>query len=344
MINYIKVPKDGASDQFVTITDLFFKNGDFVDQDKLIIEYETSKAAFEIFAEKAGYYYTFLNINNEIAVGENICFYSVEKINSADLNKIVEKNKKNKEISTVNITKKAKLLINKHNIDITSFSSELVTEKQVEKYLEKISVQKKINETKFNFKENDIVIMGIGGHAKMCIDIIKSNTNYNIVGYVDDFVDQNSVNGINYVGNINNLDYLISCGLKNMIIGIGFLGNLNKKEAFYQKFSSKINIPTIIHRSSIIEPTAIISEGCQIMAGAIIGSYVVVKPNCIINSGSIISHDSNIDESSHITPGAILAGHVKIGKRCTIGMGSSIYLGCEIPDDTIIKNNTAVNE
>ena len=50
------------------------------------------------------------------------------------------------------------------------------------------------------------------------------------------------------------------------------------------------------------------------MAGAIIGSNVIVGENCIINSGAIVSHNAVIDDTSHITPGATIAGHVSIGK------------------------------
>jgi UDP-3-O-[3-hydroxymyristoyl] glucosamine N-acyltransferase len=132
-------------------------------------------------------------------------------------------------------------------------------------------------------------------------------------------------------------------GLKNLIIGVGFLGQQNKREKYYDEFSKKINIPTIIHEKSIIENTATIKGGCQIMAGAIIGSHVSIDSNCIINSGSIISHDCTIKKSSHITPGAILAGNVTIGRRCTIGMGSTIYLGLEISDDEVINNGENVN-
>ena len=118
--------------------------------------------------------------------------------------------------------------------------------------------------------------------------------------------------------------------------------DLKKREKIYNLIKSKFKIPSIIHSSAIIEHTATIKDGCQIMAGAIIGSNVKVFENCIINSGPIISHDSVIGKSSHITPGATIAGHVKIGERVTIGMCSTIYINCSISNDIVINNNENV--
>jgi UDP-perosamine 4-acetyltransferase len=177
----------------------------------------------------------------------------------------------------------------------------------------------------------------------MCIDILLEQKKFNLVGFIDKIETSDKKYNLNYLGSLENLDNLISMGLKNLIIGIGFTGQLKKREKYYDEFSDKINIPTIIHKRAIIEDSAKIKEGCQIMAGAIIGSNVSIESNCIINSGSIISHDSTVKKSSHITPGAILAGNVTIGRRCTIGMGSTIYLGLEISDDEIINNGENVN-
>ena len=111
------------------------------------------------------------------------------------------------------------------------------------------------------------------------------------------------------------------------------------KEKIYFSIKSKLNIPTIIHEKAIIESSANVGKGCQIMAGAIIGSNVTIKDNCIINSGAIVSHDTVVGMTSHITPGAVIGGHVKIGERVTIGMCSTIFVNLTIGNDAVVKNN-----
>lgn len=336
----IKIPKQNASDDDVIISDIFFKSGEYVNEGTIIFEYETSKANFEFETVKSGFLYYNFSVGDSVSVQTDVAYLSDSEFNSDEIKKLFPASTETN-ISEKNITKKALKLIKENSVDVKEFKEDLITEKVVKEFLNSLS--KEEPNLNINFEENDIVIMGIGGHASMCIDILLEQNEFNLVGFIDKYETLDKKHNLNYLGSLENLDNLISMGLKNLIIGVGFAGQLNKREKYYDEFSEKINIPTLIHKTAIIEKSAKIKKGCQIMAGAIIGSYVSIDENCIINSGSIISHDSIIKKSSHITPGAILAGNVNIGRRCTIGMGSTIYLGLEILDDEIINNGTNVN-
>ena len=336
----IKIPKQNASDDDVIITDIFLKSGEYVDEDTIIFEYETSKANFEFETVNSGFLYYNFSVGDSVKVQTDVAYLSDSELTLDEIKKLFPVSDETN-FSDKNITKKALKLINENSIDVKEFKDDLITEKVVKDFLNKPS--KKEPDININFKKNDIVMMGIGGHASMCIDILLEQDEYNLVGFIDKFETTDKKYNLDYLGSIENLDNLISMGLKNLIIGIGFSGNLKKRDKYYDELNEKINIPTIIHKKAIVERTAKIKEGSQILAGAIIGSHVVIESNCIINSGCVISHDSIIKKSSHITPGAILGGMVSIGKRCTIGMGSTIYLGIEIPDDKIIINGENVN-
>ncbi|MDB4783472.1 hypothetical protein OAG39_02520 [Verrucomicrobiales bacterium] len=341
MLIEIKVPKLNASDNSIKIVKVFVSNGIFVEIGEVLFEYETSKASFEFVAENDGYLYHRLRSEDIVAVGSRVACISQIKIDpdkEQELFDVQNDSNENKKV----ITKKAKLLIDNNKLDVELFEEELITEKIVKKYLIK---NKKINTSKrekCNFNTEDVVIMGIGGHAGICIDILKSSTDYNLAGFIDEYIDSDEKYGLKSFGKLDDLDYLIDSGLQNLILGIGFIDDLDKRDKYYQELATKIEIPTIIHKSAIIEDSSKISTGCQIMAGAIIGSNVTINENCIINSGSIISHDSFINKSTHITPGAVLAGGVTVGEKCTIGMCSTIYIGCNIPNGTTIKNNQNV--
>lgn len=339
MIN-IKIPKQNASDDEVIISDIFFKSGEYVEEYTIIFEYETSKANFEFETVNSGFLYYNFSVGDSVQVQTDVAYLSDSELTSDEIKKIFPVSDATN-FSEKNITKKALKLITKHSIDLKEFNKGLITEKVVNEFLsKKLSAEPNIDT---NFSENDIVIVGIGGHASMCIDILLEQDEFNLVGFIDKIETVDKKYNLNYLGSLDNLDKLISMGLKNLILGVGFSGNLKKREKEYDDYSKKINIPTIIHKKAIVEKSASINPGCQIMAGSIIGSHVTIHSNCIINSGSIISHDSIIGKSSHITPGAILAGNVSIGRRCTIGMGSTIYFGLNINDDITINNGENVD-
>jgi sugar O-acyltransferase (sialic acid O-acetyltransferase NeuD family) len=336
----IYTPKVGTSDIEVKLCAIHSHNQKISIGD-VICELETSKATYDIEAEYEGFVYILYDLYENILVGNPLAIVSDVQLNEIELkletNKLISINEQT--FSNSNITKKAQLLIDKNEIDISSIKKEIITEKDVQELLDKAKLR---DEAGISFRQDDLVIVGIGGHAGMCIDILRQNAKYNIVGFVDDNVTNDEKFGLKYLGNLSCIEEFAKKGLCYAVLGIGFIGNLKKREKVYNYLTSFVTVPTIIHKSAIVEPSAKIDEGCQIMAGAIIGSNVLIGENCIINSGAILSHDTLISDGSHLTPGATLAGHVKIGKRVTVGMCSTIYIGLEISDDSVIANGKSV--
>lgn len=337
-----KTPKVGTSDIEVKIFSILLhdekaKKGD------VVCELETSKSTFDVEAETDGFVYILHDEGDTIFVGDPLAIYSDVRLSPEDFkteyDRIKSELSKNKS-SSYKATKKAQALIDKYKIDISSLDKELITEKDVQNIIENDRIL--ANSLNIKFASTDIVVIGIGGHASMCIDILLQNSNFKIVGFLDDNNFKDDKFGLKYLGKLDSIEHLSKCGLKYAILGIGFIGNLRGKEKMFNLVSKYVNIPSIIHPKAIVEPSANIKEGCQIMAGAIIGSNVVIDNNCIVNSGAIVSHDTIVSEGSHLTPGSIIAGHVKIGKRVTIGMGASVYIGLTISDDKVIMNGRAV--
>lgn len=342
-MNIIYTPKVGTSDIEVKLCVIHYHNMR-VNVGDIICEIETSKASYDIETEYEGYVYFIQDLNKNIIVGSPLAIISESQLNEIDLKLEINKLNLNDDLISSNnsITQKAQILIDKFNLDISSIKKEIITEKDVQELLIKRKLNNDLQD--LNFSTHDIVIVGIGGHAGMCIDILRQSNEFNIVGFVDDNLTIDDKYGLKYLGGTDSIEFLSKNGLCNAVLGIGFVGNLKKREKVYNYLTQFVNIPSIIHKKAIIEPTAKIHNGCQIMAGAIIGSNVVIGQNCIVNSGAIVSHDSIISDSSHLTPGATLAGHVKIGKRVTVGMCSTIYIGLSISDDTVIANSKTVIE
>ena len=341
-MKYINIPKDGASDKFVTISELNFRNGDFVNDGEVVISYETSKASYELDSETSGYIYYLVLENEKVEVGTKALVISEIILDEDKYHEIIAENTKKPKLSYLDkiISKKAAKLIEEHKIDVTQIQEELVSEEVVQCYINKKDIE--YNKT-YQFLDNDIVIWGAGGHAGMCYDILKNDKKWNIKGFIDDTISSFKMDpSMIYFGKMSNVEELNARGLKNIIIGVGFIGNLKKREDWYNKLANLFTIPTITHISAIIEPSATIADGCQVMAGAIIGSNVTIDSNCIINSGSIVSHDSEIGKSVHLTPGVVLAGHTKIGSRTIIGMGTTVYIGVSIGEDVIVNNGISI--
>ena len=328
----IKMPRLGVNDEFVTLAEWLVDSGTYVKVNQDIAVIETTKETSELKAEKEGYLYYKIPHGTEMKVDDDIAVISDSQEFTFE--------EKQKVSASINATDKAKKLIEKYNVDIEKLSHlNIIRERDVMALVEN-------QNTIVRSKANDVVIVCGGGLAKMCIDLIRLNKAYNIHGLTD----SNSnigpeIMGVPYLGSDECLDELREQGYMTAVNALGSIAIDNTSNSFFlrKKMYEKIKnagffLPTLIHPSAEIAPSAQLGEGTLVFENAVIGSDAVIGDDCIINTGAIVSHDCKIGNHTRISPGAILAGNVSVGENSLIGMGVTIYLGVRIGKNVIIAN------
>jgi sugar O-acyltransferase (sialic acid O-acetyltransferase NeuD family) len=190
----------------------------------------------------------------------------------------------------------------------------------------------------------DIVLVGGGGHCKVVISVLNKLGIYNIVGIADkkEKIGQ-KVLDVPILYTDEDLDELLSEGVKHALVTVGSIGNPQKRvELFILLKKRGFTLPTIISPDSIVDSYVRVGEGSIIMPGVVINAGTTIGGNCIINTNSSIDHDCIIGDHVHIAPGATLSGNVKIGKASHIGTGASIIQNINIGDETIIGAGSVV--
>lgn len=173
-----------------------------------------------------------------------------------------------------------------------------------------------------NIIKKKIILIGTGGHAKVVLDIIKSENKFNVIGCVASDTNQTQFEGLPVFGTDEILPVIFEKGITNVFVAIGDneirkkIINLSKKIGF--------NIVTTIHPSALISKTAMISNGTCIMPGAIINSHALIGEGVIINTNSSVDHDCIVDNFSHLAPGSSLAGNVSIKEGSFLGIGTKV--------------------
>lgn len=346
-ISPIVVKKEGVSDDFYKVLELYKKNGDWVEQGDLILCFETSKIAIDAEATASGYVFFDVGVDDEINIGQTIAVITKEKTFSFQdwfllVNQAEDKKIKN-ENPSIKVSKPAQNLIDQYAIDITVFNEiSIITRADVEHYIN-TTIPTNAFENIIIDKES-IVIYGGGGHAQVCIDLLKRTKTHKVIGALDDNIPVNTqILNVPIIGNLMSVNTLAEKGLRNVILGIGgVLNNSVRKENFLSLKKKGLYVPNLIHPSASVELSSDIGEGNQIMQGAIIGSNVKIGDNCIINSGTIISHNCIIGNNVHIAPGAVIAGGVTIKDDTVIGMGTTIFLGLTIGKNVVIHNGAHI--
>ena len=192
---------------------------------------------------------------------------------------------------------------------------------------------------------NKIILVGAGGHAKSCIDVIEMAGKYSIAGVVDKpGLDAENLMGYKIIGNDDDLASLFH-SFKNALVTVGQIKSPSvRKRLFDHLISIGFNLPVIKSPTSYISKTATVGEGTIVMHGAVINTAAKLGHNCIINNKALVEHDSFIGNHCHISTAAVVNGGVEIGKGTFIGSGVIIHNGIKVGSDCVVSAGAIVRK
>ena len=188
-----------------------------------------------------------------------------------------------------------------------------------------------------------IVLIGSGGHARSCIQVIEELEEFSISGLIGLPNEVNSEQfGYKVIGSDSDLP-AIRKSIKHAVITVGQILNPEIRLNLFEKVDAAgFVLPTIISKSAQISSHATIGKGCMIMNGVIINSGAQIGQNCIINTRALIEHDVVVGDHSHVSTGVIVNGDTRIGSKTFIGSGSIIRNGLVIGDNCLVGMGTVV--
>ena len=189
----------------------------------------------------------------------------------------------------------------------------------------------------------ELILLGAGGHAKACLDVINTKKEYK----VSFLVGKNNINDSKIFDNkkiISEITFNKKIK-KNIFIAIGQLKNGKNREQLFNYYKKKnFFFPTPVSSTAYVSKKAEIQEGTILMHNTTVNSNSKIGKNCIINTGSIIEHDVIIGDNVHIAPGAIILGGSIIKKNSFIGAGTVIKQNSIISKNTVIGSKKYFNK
>ncbi len=178
----------------------------------------------------------------------------------------------------------------------------------------------------------NLVIIGAGGHARVCADTARL-MGYQAIVFLDDDVKNKLASGpvANYVSYLRNSDFFV---------GIG--NNLVRETLQHKIEASDGTLVNLVHPNAVIGSNVSFGKGIAVMAGAVINIGAVIEDGAILNTCCSIDHDCHIGSFAHISVGTHLAGMVNVGKRSFLGAGVTVINNVSITDDCLIGAGAAV--
>ena len=189
--------------------------------------------------------------------------------------------------------------------------------------------------------KTEIILIGAGGHAKSCIDVIEQQDKFKIAGLIGKKEELGrKVCGYSIFGIDNDLPELIK-DYKNAHISIGQIDTGKRNNIYNQILNLGFSLPTIISPNAYVSDHADIGNGNIVMHGVIINAGVKIGNNCMIAGQVGIAGSSTIGSNVMIGGQAGISGHLKIGNNVQIGGGSGVIKN--IPDNSKVMGYPATD-
>ena len=196
-----------------------------------------------------------------------------------------------------------------------------------------------------------ILLIGAGGHARSCIDVLEEENQFEIAGLIEkgESISNESL-GYPVIGTDDDLKVLRQ-QYKNALITVGQIKSPKIRIKLYQLLKElDFTLPVIVSSQAYVSKHAQIGEGSIIMHGVIINANAKIGNNCIINNRALIEHDAVIGDHCHIATGAIINGEVSVGNETFIGSGAvtkqciSIGNNCIVSAGIVLKRDVEPNQ
>ena len=377
-MNKYFIEQINVSDNEYKIIELNTKNKK-VNAGDLLFSYESSKATFEVFAESSSFLYLnpYVNVDSQYKIGTLIAVTSETDLSQNEIDEFFKTEDVPIATSETSlnsiITKKAQLLIDKYNVDITKLPLvAVITEDIVKELISKKKFGKEFQDISFYYTEESnnyfkkrtkkLAIIGAGKAALQLLDVVISGDIHTPVLIYDDneSLSNQSLIGIK-IKNTISIDDIIKDFQEQLFdeIVISFSGDIvNREKIFQQIISNNIPIANIIHPTAIISNFTTIGVGNLIFANTRIGPFANIGDNNVISSFCSIEHHNSIGSHNTFGPAVVFSGSCTVGDQNRFGTGiyiepnikigsnsiiaSGLTLLTNVPSNKIVRNNNKI--
>lgn len=180
------------------------------------------------------------------------------------------------------------------------------------------------------------------GHANVVLELLAGEAGMEVVGLLDD-LPQNAdrrIGALEVLGGSADLARLAAEGLEGVLLGFG--AARGREPIFTAIATAGLSMPSLVHPSAYVSPSARLTSGTQVLLRASIGPNARIGRGCLVNTGAIIEHDVVIGDYSVIDPGAVLTGRVRIGESVEVGSGAVLIPDVEVGEGATVGAGAVV--
>lgn len=192
------------------------------------------------------------------------------------------------------------------------------------------------------------VIWGSAGHAKVLASLIARRRGSVVALFDNNASTVSALDGVPlFIGEEGFQEWAAQQSNIADLCGLAAIGGARGTDrlmiqALFRRHG--LRLAPIVHPDASVCETAILGEGTQVLALAVVAADAQIGVACIINHRAAVDHESILGDGVHLAPGATLCGCVRLGSNVMIGAGSVVLPRVTIGENTIVGAGSIVTK
>ncbi len=349
-----KAPQLAVNDENLLLVEWLKPEGELVHKGEAIGVVETSKAVSEIEAEGDGYFRPVAGPGERVDV-EGL-LYLLTETPEEPIDQVVAGQKgtgaaagKPEDASERRWTRKAKLLAEKHGVDIEDVPAVgVVREADVEQFLKsgpaRGNSRDLIDGVYTVNRAERVLVIGGGRGAVQVLDVLHRAARQRPVAIVDDNPDAagKQIMGVGIVGTTRLIADLLRDGAFDAAV-IAFSNALAARARIFEELTAQgVPFTNVIDPSVNVHSNVAMGRGNVIIANSRLGACAEIGDNNFMSAFTNLEHHNVLGSHCTFGPGVMTSSRVLIGDRCRFGTGVFIEPGVRVGDDSIIASGSVL--
>ena len=189
---------------------------------------------------------------------------------------------------------------------------------------------------------NDLIIIGSGGHSNSVIEVIEETKIYDNIYFVDDnYKKLKNLSNKKFLGKVKDVKKFKKYS-SSVFVALG--DNSIRENIIKQVLDYDFKLINVISNTSVVSSSVKLSKGIFIGKSCLINANTKIGKGSIINTNSSIDHDCKIGNFCHIAPGCLLLGGVKISNNTFLGARTTVLNNVSIGQKSKIGAVSLVNK
>ena len=187
-----------------------------------------------------------------------------------------------------------------------------------------------------------MVVLGAGGHAGVLIQVLRRLGRKVLFATAAPGTDAPAqVGGVTVRRDADVLR--LAPEAVELVNGVGSARLPVRRKEVYRRFRARgFRFSRVVHPQAIVEESAVLGSGAQVMAGAVIQHNVVLDEDTLVNTRASIGHDTRVGAHAHVAPGGTVCGCAKVGVGTHVGAGATIIQGVRIGEWCVVAAGAVV--